>query len=291
MRFAWPGLFALVAFVAAACGDITELTDVSYDQRFGSATTMDVYLPSGGGTSRPAVLFIHGGGWSGGSKAHFTDLAKQLARSGWVTATINYRLVPDGKFPNAVQDCFCALSFFRAHAGEYGLDPTRVAIMGYSAGGHLVSLMGLAAGDPNLQDAACPSGPTGAPDAVVSGAGPTDLADMRAQVTYDFVGGTPEEVPALYQEASPIDQVHAGAPPYLFIHADDDWFVPISHSRRLRDALRADGNQADLLELAGGGHLLNEGTDLGHSYGMVSTDTPEAHIVLVDFLERTLGAP
>jgi hypothetical protein len=104
--------------------------------------------------------------------------AQRLAHSGYVAATIEYRLVPDGVFPAAAEDCFCALAFLRAHAQEYGLDPQRVALMGYSAGGQLVSLLGVHAEDPELQDPGCPAGLTFAPAAVIDGAGPADLRAM-----------------------------------------------------------------------------------------------------------------
>src|SRR5262245_60298797 len=86
------------------CSSPTELTDVSYDDRFGEATTMDVFLPSTATGKSPAILMIHGGAWRAGSKEHYHDAAVRMARSGYVAAAINYRLVPDGAYPNGVQD-------------------------------------------------------------------------------------------------------------------------------------------------------------------------------------------
>src|SRR5688572_1247905 len=170
MRTKWLGFATLLA----ACGgrDVEERREV-YDERF-AADAMDVYLPDDGATGRPVVMFVHGGGWKSGSADHHTDHARRLAEDGYVTVSIDYRLVPDGVFPRQVQDAQCALSFVRAHADEWGLAPDRVAVIGYSAGGHLVSMLGVAIDHPELQTD-CAAGPTGAPQAVISGAGPEDL--------------------------------------------------------------------------------------------------------------------
>src|SRR5688572_30270602 len=89
--------------ILAGCTAPVEIHDVAYDDRHGDSTVMDVYLPEGSATARPGVMFIHGGGWRAGTKDHHTEAARRLARSGYVAATINYRLVPDGVFPTAVQ--------------------------------------------------------------------------------------------------------------------------------------------------------------------------------------------
>jgi acetyl esterase/lipase len=215
-------------------------------------------------------------------------MGRRVAASGVVAASMNYRLAPEHTYPAQVEDCFCALSWLRAHASEYGVDPDRIAVMGYSAGGHLVGMLGLAASIPSLQDD-CPWGPTGAPNAVIMGAGPSDLRGRDHWVIQDFLGGSEEDLPAIYVEASPMTHVAPGAPPFLFVHATQDWFVSIDDSVALRDALRAEGNDARLLDLVGGGHLLNEGVDLGHWYGRMSLEAPEAWLAIDDFLDRTVG--
>lgn len=283
---------ALTALLASGCADVVELTGVAYDQRFGDATTMDVYLPDDGLTGRPAVLWIHGGGWKHFSRSAHTDHAIRLARAGYVSATINYRLVPDGSFPRAPQDCLCALAYLRNHADEYGLDPDRIAVAGYSAGGHLASLIGVAAGVPELAPD-CAAGATYAPAAVISGAGPEDLLAMGdGDAVRDFVGGTPEEVPERYELASPISHVSPDAPPFLFVHGTGDLFVNIDQSKKMRDALRDAGVQARLLALPGGGHLTNPDTGLGQAdFGSTTIDSPQAWAAIIDFLDQTVGAP
>lgn len=272
------------ALAPSACGAPAEYEDVPYDARFGGATRMDVYVPSGAGP-HAAVMFIHGGAWFTGTRREFTQAARRMARSGYVAATIDYRLVPEGAYPRAPQDCLCALSFLRAHAADYSLDPERVVVVGYSAGGHLASLIGVAATEPAHQPD-CASGPTGPPRAVVSGAGPQDLRDKDNKWVRDFLGGAPDDRPAAYASASPRAHVRPGAPPFLFLHGRADWIVDVDESRGMRDALRASGNEADLLEVAGGGHLLNPSVDTGAVVLEEADLTSEGWLALIDFVER-----
>jgi acetyl esterase/lipase len=285
------GLGLGLGLLSVACGAPVEHHDVVYDARFGDATAMDVFLPAGSGTARPAVLFVHGGSWSGGGRGDFTAAAARLARSGYVTATIDYRLVPDGAFPGDVQDVACALAFFEAHATDYGLDPARVAIMGYSAGGQLVSLYGLDPGEPSFVPACAAGAPRHPPRAVIDGAGPTDLRAIEGPAVRAYLGGSSDAVPTVYDLASPLTHAHAGGkPPFLIIQGGGDWIVPEHASFALRDALTAAGNQAEFLAIGGGGHLLNPTPD-GDLELAVSTDAPEAWLAIDDFLARTVGRP
>ena len=286
-----PRFPTVLLLLAAACDGPGVHAGVSYDDRFGDQTTMDIHVPDNNDTGRPAVMMVHGGAWRYGDKDAYTDAGERLARAGFVAATINYRLVPAGIYPAAVQDCFCALSYLRANAEAYGIDPERIAVMGYSAGGHLTSLMGVAADEP-LHRPDCEWGPTGAPAAVIPGGTNHDLrmgADV--ELVSDFVGGSIDEIPEMWDLASPITHVREGreAPPYLVIHGSDD-LVEIEGARRMVDALRASGNHADFLELEGAGHITSP-TDTGQLNLQAATDMPEAWAATIDFLDRTLGAP
>jgi acetyl esterase/lipase len=283
-----PLLFLLLA----ACDAPDVRRDVAYDDRFGAATSMDIHLPDGAATERPAVVMIHGGGWSKFGKEVYDDAAQRLAGAGFVVANINYRLVPDGTYPVVMQDCLCALSYVRNHAVELGVDPGRIALYGYSAGGHLSALLGVAADEPDFQPD-CAEGGTYAPAAVISGAGPTDLIDLQwAEAVQNLIGGTYDELPERYERASPLHRVHAGAPPFLFEHGDADLFVPLDHSYAMRDALRDAGVEARVLELDGAGHLLGPGGSPGRQDLVVtSQDTPEAWSATISFLDDSLGAP
>ncbi|MFO0571457.1 MAG: alpha/beta hydrolase [Polyangiaceae bacterium] len=283
-------LFLLPFFTALGCRAPIEIEDVPYDTRYGDSTTMDIYLPDESGP-QPAVMLIHGGAWRFGDKRHFDNAARRFARSGYAAASINYRLVPKGVFPNAAMDVGCALAFLQKHADEYSIDPDRIAVMGYSAGGHLASLLGVA-WDEEFIAPDCEWGAPKRPRAVIPGAGAQDLRERAdAEWIQDFMGGTLQEIPDKYQQASPIAQVDAGEPPFLLIVGGGDFIGVPEQSRPMRDALRAVGTEADELRLAGGGHLLQPGVDPGEIQLGVLTESPEAWLVIADFLARHLGEP
>ena len=283
---------ACVALAVGCANDVVEIKGVVYDARYGNSTAMDVYLPENGESLRPGVLWIHGGGWSKFHRDVHTEHSIRLARAGYVAATIDYRLVPEGVYTDLVKDCFCALAHFRAHADEYGLDPNRVAVAGYSAGGHLVSMLGTTA---DLEDVApdCGVGPAEPPNAVISGAGIHDMRAMpQAGPVVKFMGGRKSEFPERYDVMSPILHIDSNTPPYLMVHGTTDLFVDIEQSTAMRAALLQNGIDARLLKLNGGGHVTNPGSDIAHADIIVSSiDTPESWTVISHFLEQTIGAP
>jgi acetyl esterase/lipase len=184
----------------------------------------------------------------------------------------------------------CALAYLRSHASELGLDPDRIAIMGYSAGGYLSSILAFAAELPELQPDCAERG-SGPPNAVVVGAGRSDLRYHATDNLVEFLGGTPEELPQLWALASPLDHVDDHEPPALFVHGTTDRFVDVVEARRMHAALLAAGNESHLLELGGGGHIFNPGVDVGEIDAAALVDEPEVWLALVDFLAHTVGTP
>jgi acetyl esterase/lipase len=233
-------------------------------------------------------MMVHGGGWSGGDKGEFSQAAQRLAGSGYVGATINYRLTPAGQYPADVKDCLCALAFLRSNADTYRVDSARVAAWGYSSGGQLVALIGAAASDPALVpdcDAAGQQAVPG-PAAVVAGSAPLDLRGSSS--ASDYLGGSPNAIPNTYALASPITRVHNGMPPYLFVNGDEDALVDYTSSRVMRDAMLVAGDDATQLLIGGGGHVLNVGVS-GSWIAEEADLTPEAWIAEFAFFERILG--
>lgn len=281
--------------VLTACGNVTETENVSYDPRFGS-DVLDIYRPPPASAPRPAILVVHGGGWTEGIyRSSMANQAERFAEAGYVTLNIEYRLTPNGgQYPHAVQDCYCALAYARNHADELGIDPARIAGLGYSAGGHLVSMLGVDR-EPDVQPDCTEATDTVAPlAAVIAGAGPEDMAALpQVSSVTSFVGGSVDDVPELYDAASPLSHVGAGAPPYLFVHGDDDWFVDFTAQEEpMQRALIAAGTATHLLRIPGGGHIFNRGVDGGSwELPLTSIDTPEAQAAMIDFLDRTIGPP
>ena len=276
-----------IAATLAGCDPELDRQTRRYDPRH-EVAELDVIAPRGA-TGAPAVMYVHGGAWSRGERGNDAGTVERLARAGYVAVNVDYRLVPDGTFPAAVHDVACALAYVQAEADTLGVDRTRIAVMGHSAGAHLISLVAVAAELEALQDPGCPSGRAAPPAAAVSVAGPMDLRTLGGDPTAAFVGVSLADDPATWALASPIAQVASGEPPFLFIHAEADRVVPVAQSEQMLAALRARDNAASYLRLEGGGHVIGDGAGLGQLQFELSTDTPEAWMALLDFLDRTLG--
>src|SRR5215472_3824713 len=137
----WPVL-ALVALLTAVLPakaeyEVVTQPNVEYAQHDGAKLVGDLYRPKGLAKA-PAIIAVHGGGWQNGSRAGYRYWGPFLARNGYVVLSIDYRLGKAGAYPGAVYDLKAAIQFVRAKAGELGVDPDRIGLMGDSAGGHLV---------------------------------------------------------------------------------------------------------------------------------------------------------
>ena len=219
---------------------------------------LDLYLPEKAPASPlPVVVWVHGGGWSKGSKEN--PPLSWLAAEGYAVVSINYRLSWLARWPAQNEDVRAAVRWLRTHAARHGLDPARIAIAGGSAGGHLAALAGTQAP---------PAGETVSSRvrAVIDLYGPSDLPSMPANRPDHpdediartngarLLGGPVRDRLELAREASPLHHVSAGDPPFLILHGDRDPLVPLEQSRRLHEALRAAGVASELVVLPGAGH-------------------------------------
>jgi len=199
-----------------------------------SSQKMDVYFPETGGPW-PALVHVHGGSWMHGDKSEAVMFARGMTAKGYLVVSINYRLYPAGKFPNMIEDVKCAIRSLRAHAGEYNLDRNRIAAIGPSAGGHLVSLLGTSDESAGW-DVGEYLDQSSRVQAVIAMAAVTDLsrnfpnADIE---TMKLVGFGEHNV----AQASPITHVTAEDPPFLLIHGERDTLVPYEQSQLMYDRL------------------------------------------------------
>jgi acetyl esterase/lipase len=224
---------------------------------------MTLFAPSTVGRARPAVLQVHGGGWQRGGRLlslSQSGAAADLVGAGFVVASIDYRLAPENPWPDQIVDVKCAVRYLRAHAADLGIDPDRIAALGDSAGGQLVSLLGTT-GSSTLWDAGPYPGVSSAVDAVVDEFGPADLtatdwpANSVAMIRRAF-GAAPGSSSPVLSQASPLTHVAAGDPPFLIVQGTDDQVVPVSQSEHFAAQLRVDDVPVQLVLVDGGRHGL-----------------------------------
>lgn len=230
---------------------------VTYVQRGAEELKADIYVPPGEGPY-PGVLMVHGGAWMSGNKSHVTRHARVVAQNGYTVVAINYRLAPKHKFPAQFEDCQTAVRWMRDNAAKYLIDPLRVAGYGYSAGGHLVCLLGASSSAPGA------NAPRQEDDhaamrlqAVVAGGAPCDFRQLPAEneaLAY-WLGGTRGQFPETYRLASPASFVSADDPPVFFFHGEQDRLVPRQSPARMMERLRHAGVPAEMLVVAGKGHI------------------------------------
>ncbi len=210
------------------------------------------------------VIYVHGGAFLAGDKKE--GVPTSFLSQGYAVASLNYRLSGDALFPAQIQDCKAAVRWLRAHAAQYGLDPTRVAAFGPSAGGHLVAMLGTT-GATRLFDVGEHLDQSSRVRAVVDYFGPTDFLQMDAHrlpngMLHDpadspesrLVGGAIQENEAKVAAANPITYVSSATPPFLIVHGSADPLVPHHQSALLEAALRKAGVPVLFYTVRGGGH-------------------------------------
>ncbi len=209
----------------------------------------------------PAVVFIHGGGWTGGDKLDgIMNLVPFVASGNYVGVTLNYRLSQEAIWPAQIYDCKAAIRWLRANADKYHINPDRIGVWGVSAGGHLVNMLGTTAGVPELEGDVGSQGQSSRVACVVDFCGPTDLQNIQPEeksvegLLSKLLGGTPAERPAAAKSASPLAFVNKDCPPFLIVHGTADRLVPIEQATMFCDALKAAGVEATLIKIEGGGH-------------------------------------
>ena len=248
----------VVCLLLAGCRkDSTTITTLEQsdiiDLKYGShpAQTVDVYLPQSRNSQTKAIIFIHGGFWFGGDKAEMSSMAKHFREKGYATASVNYRLTGTAEnniHPAQVLNIGEAIKFIQTKAVEWKISANDIAMVGVSAGGHLALLYTYA------------YNPDGVIKTVVSLAGPTNLANMpdasiqQKLVVRWFLGDIAENIPSVYQQASPISHVSSTSRPTLLLHGKLDLVVPYEQSMELKTRLDQFGVKNKLVTYENLGH-------------------------------------
>jgi acetyl esterase/lipase len=242
------GIEGLAAVVAAA--------DIVFGRAGDKQLTLDLLRPAAiGEEPLPVVVFIHGGGWGGGDKESYHDLAARAASHGYLCAAINYRLSGRAPFPGAVEDCKCAVRWLRAHAQEHSADAGRFGVWGHSAGGHLAAMVALTPGQ--FEGEGGWSDASSAVQCALCYSTPFDLTDKTpglVRIINQFIGPAPDADEAR-RRASPMSYVAGGTTPFLLFHGVEDE-LPITQSDRFAEALGRAGVPVELVRVPGAGHDL-----------------------------------
>lgn len=216
----------------------------------------DVYQPVSE-MPLPAIMMIHGGAWRSGTKFTMLRHARRMARAGYVVVAINYRLAPAWPWPAQLHDCRTALAWMADNAAVYNIDPDRIGVFGYSAGGHLAAMLTLAGDVGFEEEGEATVRPLPEIRAAAIGGTPAEFSwiDPDANSLKYWLGGSREEFPDRYLKASPVTHASAGDPPMFLFHGTTDWLVPPESSQRLHEALVASGVDSTMLKVEGHGHV------------------------------------
>lgn len=226
--------------------------DIVYSKVADRDLLLDAYLPKKSGPS-PAILVVHGGAWRMGNRKQLRGYAEALAKTGFVCFAIDYRLAPQHKFPAQIEDCRSAVKWIRANAPQYKVDPGKLGAIGYSAGGHLVSLLGTTGEAPTAKNGNVDT----RLQAVVAGGAPTDFRWFpdKGKWCEFLMGGTLDTVPEKFFAASSSAFADKDDPPTFFFNGTEDTLVPLPWSQSCFGALKAVGVKTEFHRIEGAGHL------------------------------------
>ena len=246
------------------------LPDITYLRAGGIDLKLDLYQARGSAPT-PTLIYIHGGGWTNGSKESSALTFLPYLEMGWSVVNVEYRMADVAHAPAALEDCRCALRWIYRNAERYNFDVSRIVVTGNSAGGHLALTTGMVTADAGL-DRQCPgdrnrswsTGTTSMAElevaAIINWYGITDVVGLMqgppgssGNFTEAWLGSRSDRADVAAR-VSPLTYVRPGLPPVLTIHGEADPIVPHDHALRLHQALDTAGVPNQLVTVPGGGH-------------------------------------
>ena len=303
-------------------GGVTGLPDLTYATISGyRRLTLDLYVPSDSPAVRhPVVMYIHGGGWSGGSPRNagafenWPAVLASIAARGYVVASIEYRFSREAPFPAALHDTKNAIRWLRTNAAKYGVDTDRILVWGSSAGGQLAGLAATTCGVTELeppviagrgerQGATPPAPPPSdcvqaavlwyaASDLEAAANPPPGSPDARGGAQRgggggprDYLGCAPANCGGPAKAASVGTYVRASDPPILLIHGAADHTVPVVQSEKLYELLQAKGARSELLVFPGIDHSF-----IGKTPEATRDASRKALERTIAFIDATIGS-
>lgn len=246
---------------------------------------LDIYLPPNAKGKIPLVIWVHGGGWLSNDKysdmGYMKETVAEIINQGYALASIDYRFSTQATFPAQMLDCNAAVSYLYDQASNYGFDTERFALMGFSAGGHLASMLGLSINQ-KVDEFFVPGTSRNFKfKAVVDFYGPADLTLFPGAIDAKspeglLIGAAPLDRPDLAKMASPIHFVDEQDPPFLIIHGEKDDLVSPRQSQLLNSWLQVKKVPTELIVVPDAPHF-------GPMF-----DVPEIRVKVMEFLQKAL---
>lgn len=250
---------------------VKHVADVAYADTDNPRQRLDLLVPRSPRSDKPlpVIVFFHGGAWQQGDRSGgLAPLLSYVSGGDYAGVTVGYRLTGEASWPAQVHDCKAAIRWIRANAGAYHLDPDRIGLIGGSAGGHLVALLGTSDASAGLEGnlgkyggvstrVRCVVDQYGPADFLTLGQAPGELQrkhDGPNSAVARLLGGPVRERPEVARAASPATYVSSDDPPFLIVHGTDDPGIPYDQSVKFAAALRAAGVPTLLQTVEGGGH-------------------------------------
>jgi len=228
-------------------GDGATLQVAAQPYGSGDRNKLNIWVPTGTKkTDRlPVLVFLYGGGWYSGARDDYGFAGRAFAKQGFIVVIPDYRIVPEGHWPDFLQDSAAAVAWTDAHIANYGGDPDRIALAGHSAGAYNAVMLAL---DPQWMKGA------GSDTSVIRGvaalAGPYDFVPFEKGGRADVAMGDIRPV----ERTQPIEYVRADAPPLWLGHGTADTVVRVRNSQRLAAAMHKVGGSATLRTYDGLSH-------------------------------------
>jgi len=254
-----PALEAMAAQSTSPSASISVEKDVVYGKGGAMDLRLDVYRPRPGSEKRVATIHLHGGGFAGGNKETLTERVRPFAAQGYTAIASQYRLTGQASWPAMIEDVKTAIRWTRANASRLGIDPARIVIVGYSAGGYLALT---AAGTQNRADL---EGSGGNP-----GVG-TQVAGCLAYYAVTAMGPPPSPSATTY--------VTAAFPPTVLFHGVADTTVPIESSQRFFQLLRDAKVPSEFHSFAGAPHIFDRVPEYASACAQVADVFLDRHVI------------
>jgi acetyl esterase/lipase len=229
---------------------------------------LDIYLPPKADKNLPLVVWIHGGAWMMNDKyadmSYMKNTVKGFIDSGYALASIDYRFSTDAVFPAQIRDCNQAVQFLYDNADKYKIDNNRIAVIGFSAGGHLANLMALSNNNDVKEFYASGKKPDFKIKCALDFYGPSDLIMLATDPDTSInnsrnpvsilLGAMAVDRPDLAKIASPVTYIDKNDPPFLIVQGEKDQSVPNTESKILSSWLSLSGVPNQLIIVRGAPH-------------------------------------